>query len=597
MIGVIGVAALWAGAAAWKSYPIERRLAQNTVAELKRRGLDRRFEQLVLDVNGRAIAFTGTALTEGDRQALIEAAAATPGVGAVTAEIAIAPVASPFVFRVERDAAGKVRISGSVPDPESLEKLGERARALFGRDAGIALRMARGVPEGDWQAAARAAIEMAALVEQGEAVLSDRTLAFRGRAAGDTAMDTATVAFARLLPRDYRGTADVFTALDADLRSGPVSDTAACQALIDRVNAAEAIRFAPGSAELLENKPRLFDRLGLAARRCTAGYLQIHAAGDSDAGDPAANMRLGEARARAVAELLAQRAVARDRVSPRGRLKADARPGDSVPAIEFRMSETALPVAKPFVWQIRRLDDGTLVITGNHPSAEAAAAILARATPVAAGAVSDASRIALGAPPGDWAAAAGLAVEAAAALVSGGATLADTKLLLRGVAKDDETLRTVRAKITDGLPIGFRAEFAITTALDEELRGPSLNVAGECQALLEKVARTEGVEFVFDGATLYGRHRQFFERLAAAMTRCPEFAVEIGGHTSGGGDPDAARALAERWAQAVAEAVMRAGAERVRVRAVGYGNARPVADVNTEAGRQRNRRVVFRFVS
>jgi outer membrane protein OmpA-like peptidoglycan-associated protein len=155
----------------------------------------------------------------------------------------------------------------------------------------------------------------------------------------------------------------------------------------------------------------------------------------------------------------------------------------------------------------------------------------------------------------------------------------------------------VQARIADGLPKGFRAVFGLTTALDEQLRGPVIDAADECQALMESVARTEGVEFVFDGPALYGRQRQLFERLATAMARCPNFAVEIGGHTSGGGDPDAARALAERWAQAVAEAMMRAGAERPRLRAVGYGNARPVADIATEAGRQRNRRIVFRIVS
>ena len=82
LIGVVGVAALWAGAAAWKTGSIERQIAQNAVAEVKKRGLDRRFESLVLDVSGREIFFSGVALTEYDRRALAEAAAATPGVAA-----------------------------------------------------------------------------------------------------------------------------------------------------------------------------------------------------------------------------------------------------------------------------------------------------------------------------------------------------------------------------------------------------------------------------------------------------------------------------------------------------------------------------------
>jgi len=596
-VGVIGVAALWGGAVAWKARPIERQIAQNAVGEIKRRGLDRRFESLALDVRGRDLSVVGTALTEEDRKAALDVAAATPGVGTVAAEVAVAPEAKPFVFRVTRNAAGVVTLAGAAPGPEAIVKLGELGRALFGRQVEISLRMARGAPAGDWYAAAKVAVEVIALVEQGEAVLSDRAMTFSGRAADDAALDTAAAAFARSLPQDYRGSADLFTALDAELRGGPLAATAPCQTLIDKVMTGQSIRFAPATAALRESKPRLFERLAQAARRCSALYLQIHAASDTHAGDPAANMRLGEARARALAGALAQRGVARERVAPLGRLRPDPRYSTAAPEIEFRVSETAMPVAKPFVWQIQRSSDGNVAITGNHPTGDAAATLAALTQPLIPGTVSDASREALGAPPGDWPAAARLAVEAVAALETGTAALSDTELSVRGVAKDDATLRAVQTRIAEGVPTGFRAVFGLTTVLDEQLRGPVIAVADLCQALVEAVARTEGVEFVFDGSALYGRQRQLFERLATAMARCPGFAVEIGGHTSGGGDPEAARALSERWAQAVAEAMLRAGTERPRLRAVGYGNARPVADIATEAGRQRNRRIVFRIVS
>ncbi|MGH7002779.1 MAG: OmpA family protein, partial [Alphaproteobacteria bacterium] len=257
----------------------------------------------------------------------------------------------------------------------------------------------------------------------------------------------------------------------------------------------------------------------------------------------------------------------------------------------------AVPMASPFAWRIEKGADGNAVITGHHPSADAESALAALARPAARGSVTDASRIAHGAPPGDWLGAARLAIEAVAELESGAAVLSDTELLVRGVAKDDAASRAVQSRVAERTPAGFRSKFELTTVLDEELKGPAIVAAERCQGLLESVSGTETVEFVFDGPALHARQRRFFERVAAALARCPGFAVEIGAHTSGSGDPDAARALSDRWAQAAAEALVRAGVGRGRLRAVGHGNTRPVADGATEAGRQRNRRIVFRIVT
>ena len=595
MIGLLGVAVVWGGAVAYKARPIERQIAVSTVTELKRRGLDRRFESLSIEIDGRDLKLVGTALTEADRDQAIAIAASTRGVGRVVDEIKVAPEVRPFVFRAVRNADGSATLIGAVPAPDAIDRLVELGRALFGAQLHLQLRLARGAPEGDWFAAAKLAVEMVALIEQGEAVLSDRQITLTGRAPDDAALDAARLALERSVPADYAAKSDLFTALDEELRGGPVTAVKDCQDLVDKVTAGHAIRFEPGAATLRQSHPRLFDRLAVAARRCASLYLQIYAASDTNTGDAVANLRLSEARAQALLEALAQRGVARARMAALGRGRLDPRER-ARPDIEFRIGDSAVPVVRPYVWQIEKNEDGSGAITGHHPSREAASTLAGLARPAVRGQVADESRLAHGAPPGDWLAAARLAIDAITQLEHGAAGLSDYDLLIRGVAKDDETLRAIVAAVNDRLPKGFRAKFELTTMLDEELKGPVLTAAERCQPLFDAVARTRAVEFVFDGPALLDRQRQLFERLGAAAKRCPSFTLEIGGHATGAGDPDAARALSERWAQAVADALARAGAERRRLRAVGYGNARPLGEANTEAGRARNRRIVFRVI-
>src|SRR5262245_9910996 len=110
LIGVLGIFALWGAAVAWKARPIERHIAAATVSELKRLGLDRRIEALALQIEGRDLALTGTALSEEDRASALAVAASTPGVRNLVDRITVAPLAQPFVFRAVRNADGSVTL-------------------------------------------------------------------------------------------------------------------------------------------------------------------------------------------------------------------------------------------------------------------------------------------------------------------------------------------------------------------------------------------------------------------------------------------------------------------------------------------------------
>lgn len=67
--------------------------------------------------------------------------------------------------------------------------------------------------------------------------------------------------------------------------------------------------------------------------------------------------------------------------------------------------------------------------------------------------------------------------------------------------------------------------------------------------------------------------------------------IEISGHTDNVGNAKTNKTLSEKRAQSCRDYVISKGIEAARVTAVGYGDERPMAPNDTEAGRQQNRRI------
>ncbi len=80
-------------------------------------------------------------------------------------------------------------------------------------------------------------------------------------------------------------------------------------------------------------------------------------------------------------------------------------------------------------------------------------------------------------------------------------------------------------------------------------------------------------------------------RVARVLNQYPQTTITIAGHTDSTGSGEYNQKLSERRAGAVKNALVGMGVNPARMTAVGYGETRPIADNNTESGRQMNRRV------
>jgi len=90
-----------------------------------------------------------------------------------------------------------------------------------------------------------------------------------------------------------------------------------------------------------------------------------------------------------------------------------------------------------------------------------------------------------------------------------------------------------------------------------------------------------------------------FEDLSAVvdlLKNNPDLRIEIQGHTDNQGDSQKNMQLSQERALAVKNYLIKKGIDGNRIDAVGYGDTQPVAANDTEANRQKNRRIEYKVI-
>jgi outer membrane protein OmpA-like peptidoglycan-associated protein len=145
-----------------------------------------------------------------------------------------------------------------------------------------------------------------------------------------------------------------------------------------------------------------------------------------------------------------------------------------------------------------------------------------------------------------------------------------------------------------GAVVGGVAGTIIGAQMDKQARELEQNIKG---ATVERVG--EGIQVTFESGLLYDfdsdvvrpEAQANLRELAASLGKYPGSDVLIVGHTDQVGSSSYNQSLSERRAAAAAGYLASQGVARSRIATRGLGETEPVASNETEAGRQRNRRV------
>lgn len=118
------------------------------------------------------------------------------------------------------------------------------------------------------------------------------------------------------------------------------------------------------------------------------------------------------------------------------------------------------------------------------------------------------------------------------------------------------------------------------------------DTAADCQTALNRTLNGRRLTYRLESARLSTEDQALLDDVAAAARSCANQTIVIEGHTDAAGSEAANLRLSERRAKAV-EAYLRQFELPAVLVVRAYGESRPIASNNSEAGRSANRRIDF----
>ncbi|MDJ0637421.1 MAG: OmpA family protein [Paracoccaceae bacterium] len=278
-----------------------------------------------------------------------------------------------------------------------------------------------------------------------------------------------------------------------------------------------------------------------------------------------------------------------------GDLEAALPPVFSLNAVLPRPAdEPAEGAATPAEFIATRSPEGQVQLRGRLADETTQAAVESfAAAEFGADKVYPATRLNANVPP-RWPSRIMAALEALGHLHNGVTTVTPDKITVRGSTGD----QNAQAEITRlfSARLGSAATYELDIAYSEALDAlASLPTPEECIALLNQAASVRKITFAPGSSDIEDDAQDTIDAVADIVRDCQGIPIEIGGHTDSQGREIMNEQLSQARADAVLNAIM---ARRVLVSnlsAKGYGEARPIADNGTEAGREANRRIEFQL--
>ncbi len=123
--------------------------------------------------------------------------------------------------------------------------------------------------------------------------------------------------------------------------------------------------------------------------------------------------------------------------------------------------------------------------------------------------------------------------------------------------------------------------------IERDLEGATVERVGEGI----KITFDSGLLFAVDSSTMQSAGQQNLTNLAEILRKYSDTLILIEGHTDASGSDEYNLTLSRNRAQSVANQLSGLDVDATRFTIMGYGEAQPLADNGTVAGRQANRRV------
>ncbi|MEL6204598.1 MAG: OmpA family protein [Pseudomonadota bacterium] len=179
----------------------------------------------------------------------------------------------------------------------------------------------------------------------------------------------------------------------------------------------------------------------------------------------------------------------------------------------------------------------------------------------------------------------------------GSVTVLSESVSVEGVSGNAEASDAIARLLTDKL--GSEADFALSVTYDERLDPlADLPTAEECIRRIQIILEADKITFAPSSTAIEGPSADVVDAIAEVLRTCAkvDMDVEVAGHTDSQGREQMNLNLSEARAAAVLEALSERRVQTARMSFKGYGETDPIADNDTEEGREANRRIEFRLI-
>ena len=119
----------------------------------------------------------------------------------------------------------------------------------------------------------------------------------------------------------------------------------------------------------------------------------------------------------------------------------------------------------------------------------------------------------------------------------------------------------------------------------------------ECVELINAAGNRRKITFAPSSSDIEPDALATVDAIADILRDCQSVQIEISGHTDSQGRETMNEQLSQARADAVLNAIMARRVLTSNLTARGYGESQPIADNDTDAGREANRRIEFRLVT
>ena len=172
-----------------------------------------------------------------------------------------------------------------------------------------------------------------------------------------------------------------------------------------------------------------------------------------------------------------------------------------------------------------------------------------------------------------------------------------------GLARSSDPDGTYKIVLPYGYNYGFRATASnflpVSDNMDASDRKEYAEISKDLYMVpveVGEVVRLNNVFFDFGKSTLRKESFSELDRMALFLKENAAISIELGGHTDNVGNENDNLVLSQQRTDAVMKYLSDKGISAARLKAVGHGEAKPLATNDSDEGRQVNRRVEFTIV-